>query len=206
MKNCLILFISIFFLVSCSNDESSEQAKNDATDHNTSVEEAENSSQEQKKDREGQDETSSSSNNNDKVEDENKQTSNQSEESNEQIESTKKIYNDKLDEVENSVRVLESKLQKSETQTEMNELQADIHQMWDDALNEIYGVLKGQLTNNEFRKLREEQLNWINERDAIAEEEASVYQGGSLETFQLLNTKAKLTKERCYELVDIYMK
>ncbi|WP_353507049.1 MULTISPECIES: lysozyme inhibitor LprI family protein [unclassified Bacillus (in: firmicutes)] len=29
--------------------------------------------------------------------------------------------------------------------------------MWDDALNEIYGVLKTQLSNNEMKALKEKQ-------------------------------------------------
>jgi uncharacterized protein YecT (DUF1311 family) len=67
-------------------------------------------------------------------------------------------------------------------------------------------VLKSQLSSTEMSSLKEEQIQWISDRDAIAEEEASEFEGGTLEGLQYLETLGRLTKERCYELVEVYMK
>lgn len=78
---------------------------------------------------------------------------------------------------------------------------------WDDALNEIYGVLKQQLTNEEMSNLKKEQRQWITDRDRTAEQAGKdCCEGGSFEPVTVVDVAAQLTKERCYELVEKYMK
>ncbi len=120
-------------------------------------------------------------------------------------ESKREEYRIKLKNVEKEVADLEAKLQNA-TQIEMNETQAQIFKKWDNILNVIYGVLEQQLSASEMNNLREEQREWIKQRDQAAEEEASIYKGGTLEPFQYLSTKSRITKERTYELVEGYMK
>ena len=74
---------------------------------------------------------------------------------------------------------------------------------WDDMLNEIYGLLKVQLSESEMDELTEEELDWIEYRDLTASNAIGGLQDGGAE-YNL--TSAALTKERCYELVNIYMK
>jgi uncharacterized protein YecT (DUF1311 family) len=80
------------------------------------------------------------------------------------------------------------------------------YQLWDAALNEIYDVLKNQLSESNFNNLRNEQRQWIKDRDSAAEARYKEEGGGTLSRVVRVETLAKLTKERCYELVNLYMK
>ncbi|MBD7983997.1 DUF1311 domain-containing protein [Sporosarcina sp. Sa2YVA2] len=77
---------------------------------------------------------------------------------------------------------------------------------WDEALNEIYEVLKQQLSTEEMDRLRMEQRDWIEHRDKAAKEASLKYEGGSMEPLEYVATQASLTRDRSYELVAKYMK
>ncbi|MGN8648125.1 lysozyme inhibitor LprI family protein [Gracilibacillus sp. HCP3S3_G5_1] len=77
---------------------------------------------------------------------------------------------------------------------------------WDDLLNEIYGVLEDQLSAEEMSKLREEQRDWIAHRDETAKEASLQYEGGTMEQLEYVTVLANVTKDRCYEFVEAYMK
>lgn len=77
---------------------------------------------------------------------------------------------------------------------------------WDNLLNEIYGVLKEQLPPEEMDQLREEQRNWLTYRDETALEASLKYKGGTMEHLEYVSVLANLTEERCYELVEKYMR
>jgi uncharacterized protein YecT (DUF1311 family) len=78
--------------------------------------------------------------------------------------------------------------------------------LWDNALNEIYGALKTQLSEASMNDLRAKQRQWITDRDAEAQQRADEEGGGTLSTVVYGETKVELTKARCYELVNLYMK
>ncbi|WP_410771266.1 lysozyme inhibitor LprI family protein [Fontibacillus sp. BL9] len=118
---------------------------------------------------------------------------------------TKEAYLEKLDEIEAGLADLEE-LNEEGTTASMTEAAAETFNRWDTALNEIYGELKQQLSANEMDDLKEKQREWIKQRDEIAEKEAAEFKGGTMEGLQLVSTKARVTKERCYELVNQYMK
>ncbi len=118
--------------------------------------------------------------------------------------SKKSEYILKMSQIEKEVAKLNNK--KASTTVEMEKVAADSYKMWDDTLNEIYGVLKQQLSSNVMSDVREQQLDWITNRDNKAKKDASSYQGGTLYEVEFLNSLTKTTKERCYELVEIYMK
>ncbi|HEY9576606.1 MAG TPA: lysozyme inhibitor LprI family protein, partial [Pseudobacillus sp.] len=92
------------------------------------------------------------------------------------------------------------------TTVEMREAEAAAYKKWDDALNDIYGVLKTQLSSSEMTSLRDKQREWIKYRDRTAKAEAAAYEGGTFASVQYVSTQARLTRERCYELVNIYMR
>ncbi|GAA4715909.1 lysozyme inhibitor LprI family protein [Brevibacillus fulvus] len=117
----------------------------------------------------------------------------------------KAAYRKKLDGIEAELSAAHEKWQNG-TQAEMNEAAGEIYKKWDQALNEIYRALNEQLPAAEMSKLRDEQRAWVQHRDEAAKGEAAAFQGGSLESFQYLTAQARLTKERCYELLDHYMK
>ncbi|CEQ14271.1 lysozyme inhibitor LprI family protein [Paraclostridium sordellii] len=118
------------------------------------------------------------------------------------IQNKKYEYIQKLDSIKNEVNgiVYDGSME------EMKEQSSKGLKKWDDALNEIYGVLKLQLSSGEMDSLKEEQLQWISNRDEIAEKEANEFKGGTMEGLQYTESLARITKDRCYELVNTYMK
>ena len=89
------------------------------------------------------------------------------------------------------------------------QLLSDMHdnqQLWDGLLNEIYGVLKTQLSQTEMGQLKKEQLQWIETRDATAQKVYDESGLGLLSEIFHAETLGRMTKERCYELVNGYMK
>lgn len=119
--------------------------------------------------------------------------------------STKSEYLLYLDEIEKGLSDLDS-LYKSGTTVDLVEANYEAYKRWDVALNKVYGVLKEQLSNQDLDKLRDEQRKWIEFRDKKAKEDAAEFEGGTFESVQYASTLQKLTKERCYELVNTYMK
>lgn len=117
-------------------------------------------------------------------------------------ESKREEYLKKLNEMEEADRNLEA----GTTMVELEEQEVERYKKWDVELNEIYGVLKEQLSTEQMDKLREEQRNWVKNRDEVAKEASLKYQGGSMESLEYVATQASLTRERCYELVAKYMK
>ncbi|MCM3722838.1 lysozyme inhibitor LprI family protein [Solibacillus isronensis] len=123
--------------------------------------------------------------------------------------SLKEKYLAKLADVEKSVKEFDEifdQIFDQGIQVEMTAAEGEIFSKWDMLLNEIYADLKKTLPPNDMSKLREEQRDWLEYRDEKATEDALQYKGGSMETLQYESTQAQLTKERCYQLVDLYMK
>lgn len=81
----------------------------------------------------------------------------------------------------------------------------DKWEIWDELLNEIYGVLQEQLPQDEMDRLREEQREWIKYRDETALEASQKFKGGTQEHLEYVMVLAQLTEERCYELVEDYL-
>ena len=88
----------------------------------------------------------------------------------------------------------------------MKEAENTIYKSWDDMLNEIYNLLKTQLTEDEMKKLQEEEIEWINYRDETAKNESKEFEGGTIYPIMYTSSLTKTTKNRCYELVNNYMK
>lgn len=117
------------------------------------------------------------------------------------ISSKKNEYLQKLNNIDQGLVDLDY-LYKNGITSEMMEAESERYKRWDDALNEIYGVLKNQLSNDEMNNLRKEQRQWIINRDITAEAESLEFKGGTMESIQYISTQARLTKERCFELVQ----
>ncbi|MCR1848895.1 lysozyme inhibitor LprI family protein [Paeniclostridium sordellii] len=119
--------------------------------------------------------------------------------------SYKNEYINKLNSTEEGMSDLDYLYQKGTT-GDMGLAEATKLKRWDNMLNEIYSLLKTQLTESEMNELKNKQLSWIEYRDKTAENEASENIGGTLYSVVYNGSLAKLTKERCYELVNTYMK
>jgi len=121
------------------------------------------------------------------------------------VESSKKqTYIDKLDKIKVGLKDLE-KLYAGNT-FEMKSAAGLEYERWDAALNEIYGVLKTQLSKTEMSSLEKEEMQWIRDKEAKANAAAAEWAGGTGEQLQYVSSVAQSTKDRCYQLVNEYMK
>lgn len=114
----------------------------------------------------------------------------------------KDAYLKKLNEMEQADRYEEP----ASTTVGLVEQETKRYEQWDKMLNEIYGVLIEQLDPEQLDALRQEQRNWVKERDETAKEASQKYSGGSMESLEYVATQAELTRERCYALVAKYFK
>ncbi|RII33778.1 DUF1311 domain-containing protein [Clostridium chromiireducens] len=142
------------------------------------------------------------SNDNEKSSDNNKVNSNDKSNNTNQ-ESKKQEYKAKLDNIELGFK---GSNDANATTNDMYQEACKEHKQWDDALNEIYGVLKSQLPASDMKKLQNEELQWIKDRDAKAKKDAEEMAGGTMEKVLFQGSLANSTKERCYVLVEKYMK
>lgn len=137
---------------------------------------------------------------------ENENASTKEESSNEVVQhSYKNEYINKLNSLEEGMSDLDYLYENGVT-AEMNEAEATKLERWDNMLNEIYSLLKTQLTESEMKELKSKQISWIEYRDRTANNESNESGGGSLSGVVYNSSLARLTKERCYELVNTYMK
>jgi len=88
----------------------------------------------------------------------------------------------------------------------LKKVEGERYKAWDDLLNEIYGVLQKQLSSEEMEQLKQEQREWIENRDSKAKEASLKYEGGTMEQLEYVAVLADLTEERCFALVEGYMK
>lgn len=122
----------------------------------------------------------------------------------EKQESKKQEYRTKLDNIEIGLKDLNEK-ESSGTTADMREAASERYKRWDAALNEIYNVLKEQLSPSDMKKLQSEEIQWISNRDAKAKEASLSMKGGTMEPVLYTSSLADTTKNRCYELVEKYM-
>lgn len=117
----------------------------------------------------------------------------------------KQLYINKLNNIEAGLKDLEEKYDSGIT-IEMKEAAGEEYRRWDNALNEIYNLLKTQLSSSDMKQLKEEEIQWISNKEKKAKEDSLEFKGGTMESLVYINSLAKTTKDRCYELVEKYMK
>lgn len=79
------------------------------------------------------------------------------------------------------------------------------YDMYDKALNEIYDLLRNDLSPETMSDLQTQQIKWIQEKEAAANKESEQYKGGTFEFVAYNSSLYESTKERCYELVNNYI-
>ncbi len=119
-------------------------------------------------------------------------------------ESKKQEYKTKLDNIEIALESLKEK--EAGSTLDMREAASERLKKWDAALNEIYNVLKGQLSSSDMKNLQLEEIQWISDRDAKAKKDSLEVKGGTMEPLVYTSSLQDTTKKRCYELVEKYMK
>lgn len=118
----------------------------------------------------------------------------------------KEKYLQKLADINEEVEEIRNTYSNDSSTYAMKKVEGDRYDLWDGLLNEVYGILQEQLATEEMNQLRDEQRNWITYRDVTAKEASLQYEGGTQEHLEYVVVLANLTEERCYELVEDYMK
>lgn len=121
-----------------------------------------------------------------------------------QVNSKKQEYLKKLNGIQAGLKDLDSLY--AGNNADMISAATEEYNRWNNALNEIYGVLKTQLSTIEMNQLQKEELQWIKDKEAKAKAAAAQWEGGSGAPLQYEASLAGSTKERCYLLVNNYMK
>ena len=103
---------------------------------------------------------------------------------------------------ENEIALKSSLENDSLSQADYNEKTCELYGAWDNALNQVWSVLKQILDEDEMEALTVEERAWIAEKEQAVTEAGKEVEGGSMEPM-LRNLKgAELTKERVYELLE----
>lgn len=197
----IFIFVLIILLVACENSsaKSDHDGNNQSSDH-TSDEEIHDSSEENA--------TETVTNEEMGTKEETEKTSDQLPEEKEETTANdtttnqKETYLNKLNETNEKTESMEAV---DSSTYALKDVAHKQYEAWDDLLNEIYGVLEKQLSAEEMSQLREEQRDWITHRDETAKEASLEYEGGTMEQLEYVTVLANETKERCYELVEVYM-
>lgn len=106
-----------------------------------------------------------------------------------------------LAQIEKKAAAINNKLQNEIlTQTEMNQLTAELYKLWDNELNKVWSYLKDTLDNATMSTLKEDERNWIKNKDSQVKEAGKEFQGGTMQSMVENSKAAELTRERVYEL------
>lgn len=134
------------------------------------------------------------------------QIENKNNKNSDNIASKKQIYLEKLSKLESDLySLLKEKYASPKTQ-DLIDASSKEYTQWDNMLNEIYNELQNQLSEEEMSKLIEEERDWINTRNEKSEATANKFKDRTIAPFNRMMSAATSTKERCYELVNQYMK
>lgn len=122
------------------------------------------------------------------------------------IEGKRKEFLERLDNIQKELDVLpEKKDSDAGITSAMRSYYGKSYDMYDKELNEIYNLLKKQLSTEAMKSLQAEQIEWIKQKETLARKEAEQYKGGTFEFVAYNVSLFQSTKERCYELVNKYM-
>lgn len=122
------------------------------------------------------------------------------------VEGRKKEFIEKLDNIQKELDAMPDKKDSDKGVTNaMKNYYGISYEKYDEALNEIYSILKTELSPEIMSNLKTEQMKWIEQKEAAAKEESSKYSGGTFENVANYISLYESTKKRCYELVNEYM-
>ena len=81
----------------------------------------------------------------------------------------------------------------------------EIFYKWDKLLNEVYQYLKRTKPSDEFNKIKQQQRNWIKEKEARAKavENEKVYDDRQEKDFRVYEVYIEFTSKRCQELINL---
>lgn len=88
------------------------------------------------------------------------------------------------------------------TQAEYNEKSQELYEMWDGALNSVWGVLKQTQDAEAMSDLTVEEREWIALKEQIVSDAGAEYEGGTIQPMIMNLKAAEMTKARVYELME----
>lgn len=90
------------------------------------------------------------------------------------------------------------------TQAELNEKAEQLYEVWDSALNTVWSTLKKTQDEKAMSRLTEEEREWIARKEQKVAEAGAEYEGGSMQPMVMNQKAAELTKDRVYELIELF--
>lgn len=122
------------------------------------------------------------------------------------IEGRRKEFLERLDKIQKELDALPEKKDSDAGVTNaMKNYYGQSYERYDTALNEIYALLKKELSAEIMKDLKSKQIKWIEQKEAEAKKEESKYKGGTFEFVAGYISLYESTKKKCYELVNEYM-
>lgn len=89
------------------------------------------------------------------------------------------------------------------SQAELTEKTGYLYDLWDQALNSTWDVLKKTLDPETMEVLTVEERRWIEQKEAAVAEAGAEFEGGSMQPMIMNDKAAELTKARLYELLKL---
>lgn len=89
------------------------------------------------------------------------------------------------------------------TQAEYNEKSQELYEMWDWALNSVWGVLKQTQDAEAMSDLTVEEREWIALKEQAVADAGAEYEGGTIQPMIMNLKAAEMTKARVYELLEL---
>ena len=86
------------------------------------------------------------------------------------------------------------------SQGDMNSKSLELYELWDGALNYLWGELKACLPEEEFASLLDEQRAWISDKEAAIAEAGQEVEGGSMYPLVINSVGTQWTEERVWQL------
>ena len=119
---------------------------------------------------------------------------------------SKKEFLEELDKLKIDLENTKDTRYASSVTLDLREAASEEYKLWDDKLNEIYSYLQINLSKDEMNKLTQEEIEWMATRDEKSEAAAKKNEGGTIAPFNSTMSLIESTRDRCYELVNNYIK
>ena len=114
------------------------------------------------------------------------------------------IYADYMADIEAQSDAIKKSLAEDDlTQFDLNMKSKELYDLWDGALNYLWGELKTTLPEDEFSVLTQEQLQWIEGKERAVTEAGKLYEGGSIYALIVNSEAARITEARVYVLYGL---
>ncbi len=116
---------------------------------------------------------------------------------------TAKDYEERLNDIDNTIKKMENS-DNSNTADGKREAVEYKYRLWDTQLNQIYQSVMDVLSEREADELRVRERRWIRKRDKAAKNASARYKGSSMESVEYTSSLADSTRDRAYELLELY--